>query len=191
MAARRGVGLWHAFCTAITGQARRKRMPWLAANSDLSFRSFAYRTHYVLLTKHSFSFSPALGTHGAQKRAKAHIPGLVQDHARVSLIVSGFPTCAQCGPRRPAYSMHGSAVSLRAARPGARRLACGRFLTSCNAKLPLRRSGGASMGRPKWKGSGARWARKDCPGGRGWGSGAVQTMTCVSRTTSSMVVMPS
>jgi len=36
-----------------------------------------------------FSFSPALGTHGAQKRAKAHSP--LQDHARASFTVSGFP----------------------------------------------------------------------------------------------------
>jgi len=45
-----------------------------------------------------FSFSPALETHGAQKRAKAHIPGLLQDHARVSFIVSGFPACATEAP---------------------------------------------------------------------------------------------
>jgi len=38
------------------------------------------------LHKAFFSFSPALGTHGAQKRAKAHIPGLLQDHAGVSFI---------------------------------------------------------------------------------------------------------
>jgi len=41
-----------------------------------------------------FSFSPASGTNGAQKRAKAHIPGPLQDHARVSFIVSAFPACA-------------------------------------------------------------------------------------------------
>jgi len=40
------------------------------------------------LDKAFFSFSPAFGTHGAQKRAKAHIPGLLQDDARVSFIVS-------------------------------------------------------------------------------------------------------
>jgi len=45
------------------------------------------------LDKAFFPFSPALGTHGAQKRAKAHSPGLLQDHARVSFIVPGFPTC--------------------------------------------------------------------------------------------------
>jgi len=33
MAARRGCGLWHAFCTAINCPARRKRMSWLPANS--------------------------------------------------------------------------------------------------------------------------------------------------------------
>ena len=42
------------------------------------------------LGKPFFSFSPALETPGAQKRAKAHSPGLLHDHARVSFIVSGF-----------------------------------------------------------------------------------------------------
>ena len=46
------------------------------------------------LAKAFFSFSPAFGTHGAQKRAKAHIPGLLRDHAGVSFMVSGFPACA-------------------------------------------------------------------------------------------------
>jgi len=54
-----------------------------------------------------FSFSSASGTHGAQKRAKAHSPGLLQDHARVSFRLSslggsflggtGFPACATRG----------------------------------------------------------------------------------------------
>ena len=44
-----------------------------------------------------FSFSPAFEAHGAQKRAKAHIPGLLQDHARVSFMTSGFPACATRG----------------------------------------------------------------------------------------------
>jgi len=52
----------------------------------------AYRPNaFRPLAKGFFSFSPALETHGAQKRAKAHSPGLLQDHARVSFIVSGFP----------------------------------------------------------------------------------------------------
>jgi len=38
-----------------------------------------------------FSFSPASGTHGAQKRAKAHSPGSYKAHPRVSIIVSGPP----------------------------------------------------------------------------------------------------
>jgi len=41
------------------------------------------------LGKAFFPFSPAFGTHGAQKRAKAHSPGPSEDPARVSLIVSG------------------------------------------------------------------------------------------------------
>ena len=58
----------------------------------------AYRPNaFRPLAKAFFSFSPALETHGAQKRAKAHSPGLLQDHARVSFIVSGF---LACGPRR-------------------------------------------------------------------------------------------
>jgi len=44
------------------------------------------------LDKAFFAFSPALGTHGAQKRAKARSPGLLQDHARVSSVVSGMVT---------------------------------------------------------------------------------------------------
>ena len=47
-------GLWHAFCTANNCQARRKRMPRLAANSDSSLRSAAGRPPSVLLAKHSF-----------------------------------------------------------------------------------------------------------------------------------------
>jgi len=47
------------------------------------------------LDKAFFPFSPASGTHGAQKRAKAHIPGLFQDHTRVSFIVPGFPACGK------------------------------------------------------------------------------------------------
>jgi len=46
------------------------------------------------LDKAFFPFSLALEAHGAQKRAKAHSPGLLQQHARVSFMVSGFPACA-------------------------------------------------------------------------------------------------
>jgi len=53
------------------------------------------------LGKAFFPFSPALGTHGAQKRAKAHIPGLLQDRPRVSFVVSGFPACVGEGDGRP------------------------------------------------------------------------------------------
>jgi len=107
MAARRDCGLWHAFCTAINRQARRKRMPWLAANFDLSSRRAACRRLYLLLTKHSFPSRLHHEPHGAQKRAKAHSRGLLQDHARVSFMVSdfsvhspggtGFPACARGG----------------------------------------------------------------------------------------------
>jgi len=57
------------------------------------------------LGKAFFSSSPALGTHGAQKRAKAHSPGLFQVHARVSFIISGFPAypCLSGGTGFPAY----------------------------------------------------------------------------------------
>jgi len=41
------------------------------------------------LGKAFFSFSPALETHGAQKRAKAHSPRPFQGYARVSFVVSG------------------------------------------------------------------------------------------------------
>jgi len=66
------------------------------------------------LDKAFFPFSPALGTHGAQKRAKAHRPVLLQDHPRVSFMVSGFPAhhlVAQAfqpvgrGARRPAHNL--------------------------------------------------------------------------------------
>jgi len=43
------------------------------------------------LDKAFFSFSPALGTHGAQKRARAHSPGPFQANAPVSFMVSGVP----------------------------------------------------------------------------------------------------
>jgi len=86
-----GCGLWHAFCTASNCQARGKRMPWLAANSDPSFRSSICRA--LSLGKAFFSFSPTSETHGAQKRAKAHSPRPFHAHARVSFMVSGFPAC--------------------------------------------------------------------------------------------------
>ncbi len=41
-----------------------------------------------------FSFSPASGTNGAQKRAKASGPGPFQNRPRLSRIVSGFPAFA-------------------------------------------------------------------------------------------------
>ena len=46
------------------------------------------------LDKAFFPFSPASGTHGAQKRAKAHSPGPFQGYARVSFLVSGLQACA-------------------------------------------------------------------------------------------------
>ena len=60
-----------------------------------------------------FSFSPALGTHGAQERAKAHSPGSFKAHPRVSFIVSGFPACAPRAASLVARG-HGSAVPLAA-----------------------------------------------------------------------------
>jgi len=52
------------------------------------------------LGKAFFPFSPALGIHGAQKRAKAHIPALLQDHARVSFMDPGFPACGASSSNR-------------------------------------------------------------------------------------------
>ena len=49
------------------------------------------------------------GTHGAQKRAKAHGPGLFQHRARVRFIVSGFRACAGGGGQNG----HGNAVPLQ------------------------------------------------------------------------------
>jgi len=65
---------------ALTGSQARPAVPKLRGPN--AFRA---------LGKAFFSSSPALGTHGAQKRAKAHIPGLLQDRARASFMVSGFP----------------------------------------------------------------------------------------------------
>jgi len=53
------------------------------------------------LGKAFFSFSPALETHGAQKRAKAHRPGPIQGYPRVSFIPSGFVACVAPTPIRP------------------------------------------------------------------------------------------
>jgi len=71
-----------------------------------------------------FSFSPTSGTHGAQKRAKAHSPSLLQDHARVSFIVSVFPARAfEARHEARPYDL----PALRTERVGARRcLARGR-----------------------------------------------------------------
>ncbi len=49
-------------------------MPWLAANPDPSFPEPRAPSALRSFGKAFFSFSPALGTHGAQKRAKAHAP---------------------------------------------------------------------------------------------------------------------
>jgi len=49
------------------------------------------------LDKAFFSFLPAFEAHGAQKRAKAHSPGVLQDDARVSFVVSGFRVRADAG----------------------------------------------------------------------------------------------
>ncbi len=104
-------------------------MPRLAADSDSSLRSAAGRPPSVLLTKHSLPSRLHWEPDGAQKRAKAHIPGLFRVHARFSFIVSGFPTCAQRGARRPAYNQQtpqrhincGRAVSARENPPYQRR----------------------------------------------------------------------
>jgi len=77
-------------------------MPWLAA--DPAPRPEAPSPSALrFLGKAFFSFSPALETHGAQKRAKAHSPRPFQAHARVSFMVSGFqPVLAAVGCRRGA-----------------------------------------------------------------------------------------
>jgi len=64
---------------ALAGCRHRPAVPESRAPSAL--RSFG---------KAFFPFSPALETHGAQKGAKAHSPGLLRDHARVSFMVSGL-----------------------------------------------------------------------------------------------------
>jgi len=87
MAARRGV--W-----ALARFLHRKRLPGEKEKNALVAAKRSRTNALRSLDKAFFSFSPALGTHGAQKRAKAHVPGLLQDHARVSFIVSGFPACA-------------------------------------------------------------------------------------------------
>jgi len=80
------------------------------ASTGCQFRLVAPKrrrpTAFRPLGKAFFSFSPASGTHGAQKRAKAHVPGLFPVHARFSFIVSGFPACARRGAGRPAHSGH-------------------------------------------------------------------------------------
>ena len=70
------------------------------------------------LGKAFFPFSPASGTHGAQKRAKAHRPCLLQDHARVSFMVSSFLACASRGetPRERWRVEPGAAAVLHAGR---------------------------------------------------------------------------
>ena len=92
MAARRGV--W-----ALARFLRRKRLPGENEKNALAgcrLRPLVPKLQMPnalrSLDKAFFPFSPALATHGAQERAKAHIPGLLQDHARVSFILSGFPT---------------------------------------------------------------------------------------------------
>ena len=87
MAARRGVWASARFL-------HRKQLPGEKEKNALAgwrFRPIVPELHMPIalrsLGKAFFSFSPALGTHGAQKRAKAHIPGLLQDHARVSFIL--------------------------------------------------------------------------------------------------------
>jgi len=98
MAARRGV--W-----ALARFLHRKQLPGEKEKNALAgcqFRLVAPKRRspsaFRPLGKAFFPFSPALGTHGAQKRAKAHSPGLLQGHKRVPFIVSGFPACAFSAP---------------------------------------------------------------------------------------------
>jgi len=98
MAARRGV--W-----ALARFLHRKQLPGEKEKNALAGcqpRLLVPKLHMPKalrsLDKASFPFSPALGTHGAQKRAKAHISGLLQDRGRVSFMVSGFPACADFDP---------------------------------------------------------------------------------------------
>ena len=94
MAARRGVWALARFLpcnqlpggkekNALTGNRLRLLVPKGHKANALRFLGKAF-----------FSFSPALGTHGAQKRARAHSPGPFQGHARVSFTVSGLKACA-------------------------------------------------------------------------------------------------
>ncbi len=90
MAARRG--LW-----ALARFLHRKRLPGEKEKNALAgcrLRPLVPKLHMPnalrSLDKAFFPFSPASGTHGAQKRAKTHSPALLRDHARVSFIVSGF-----------------------------------------------------------------------------------------------------
>jgi len=48
------------------------------------------------LGKAFFSFSPAFGTHGAQKRAKAHAPQSISRQAGASCTGARSPTCTPC-----------------------------------------------------------------------------------------------
>jgi len=70
---------------SIARREGKERLGWLPTPTG---RSEAPHTNALRpFGKAFFSFSPASGTHGAQKRAKAHIPGLLQDHAWVSFLV--------------------------------------------------------------------------------------------------------
>ena len=91
MAARRGVWALARFLdrNQLPGEKEKNAL----AGCRLSLAAPIHRAPNALrpLGKAFFSFSPALGTHGAQKRAKAHRPGPFQGYARVSFILSGFP----------------------------------------------------------------------------------------------------
>ena len=95
MAARRGV--W-----ALARFLHRKKLPGEKEKNALAGcqpRPVVPKPHMPNalrpLGKAFFSFSPALETHGAQKRAKAHSPGPFQGYPQVSFILSGFLACAK------------------------------------------------------------------------------------------------
>ena len=95
MAARRGVWALARFLhrNQLPGETEKNALA--ACQLRSSFQSPRTGDALRLLGKAFFSVSPALETHGAQKRARAHSPGPFQGYTRLSFTLSSYAACSR------------------------------------------------------------------------------------------------
>ena len=95
MAARRGVWALARFLHRKRLPGRKEKNASVACQGGLVVPNLRIAKPLRRFDKAFFSFSPVLEIHGAQKRAKAHSPGPLRDHAPVSFVLLAFPACAR------------------------------------------------------------------------------------------------